>query len=856
MAGDAYIRITVDANSDKLVSASGALETVSISADKAGASLAKIASSSAGAEAGVARVASATAAARVEMGALDGSMGMMLGGLARMAGQSSALAPIIANAFPIFGAVAAVEAFSAVEEKITAMMEKPAKIRGEWQELSNTLIGANVSMEKSIGEVIAKTIELEAGPIPALRYEIGLLSDSAGHLDEVLKKAFDDAGKILNESDLSVFNPEKWFGGGTGDIQQKLKDALPDIQQALNTEGAAAGLAKIDGVLTDLYQKRQNLTASLEASRKSAASLSAAPPDAAIQGALGKVQETVKAEEARADALNRTIAALEQIQKLTAGQASLNSLDKAQKVAALNKDIHAEAMKAAEQEIRDGKEFEDSLHRMAAADLEESKKKEKAAQDLTLAQLHGIELVASAQMKADEARINRMLEAREITPAQAATQLTASVTVAHQKDVDAKKGEIDAEDDPAKKQTLQAQLLAMDITFASQKISIAQNAAREMEKIADEQADRELAANLRAVQARAKIQEDQVAQASTPGKTGRAGISPAQRAAQEIAIEQDKLTKLEAIIEQEIDIKSSLGEGHMAKVQELANQELSIQQQTAEKIAAIQKQAASETQRDWSHALESINGPLTGAVDGMINGTERSSVAFARMGSSILTSGVNAILQWGIKTVEQIIIVEVLEHSSLARRIAAGAAAMTARLSQETATTTAEIAQLSSGAAAKQAVVSTSNAAQTISFAGMAAAAATASAFEEIPFPANLAAAPAAGAAALGEVLAYLPMASAERGGIMGDSPTVTLLHPREMVLPERISQSVQRMAAGDSGGSRSSSGGDMHFHITHSPQINTIDRRGMEDVLEDHADHLVKILKDQLRNGRLTFGR
>ncbi len=44
--------------------------------------------------------------ARVEAGALTGSTGMMVGGLARIAAQSSTLAPIISELFPLFGAVA------------------------------------------------------------------------------------------------------------------------------------------------------------------------------------------------------------------------------------------------------------------------------------------------------------------------------------------------------------------------------------------------------------------------------------------------------------------------------------------------------------------------------------------------------------------------------------------------------------------------------------------------------------------------------------------------------------------------------------------------------------------------------
>lgn len=66
---------------------------------------------------------SAMGAARVEMGALEGSTGMMAGGLARVAAQSEILGPILQAAFPIFAIGAFVDILSVGAEKIYHVYE-------------------------------------------------------------------------------------------------------------------------------------------------------------------------------------------------------------------------------------------------------------------------------------------------------------------------------------------------------------------------------------------------------------------------------------------------------------------------------------------------------------------------------------------------------------------------------------------------------------------------------------------------------------------------------------------------------------------------------------------------------------
>lgn len=86
---------------------------------------------------------SAMGAARVEMGALEGSTGMMAGGLARVAAQSEILGPILQAAFPIFAIGAFVDILSVGAEKIYNVYE-------------------NVVLLKSTIEALDKASEAEA----------------------------------------------------------------------------------------------------------------------------------------------------------------------------------------------------------------------------------------------------------------------------------------------------------------------------------------------------------------------------------------------------------------------------------------------------------------------------------------------------------------------------------------------------------------------------------------------------------------------------------------------------------------------------------------------------------------------
>lgn len=181
----------------------------------------------------------------------------------------------------------------------------------------------------------------------------------------------------------------------------------------------------------------------------------------------------------------------------------------------------------------------------------------------------------------------------------------------------------------------------------------------------------------------------------------------------------------------------------------------------------INQQAAAQIQKAWEQVTTKLNSDFDHAFRSIIDGTEKASKAFSQMGAHMVadlaTHVANMILEWAEFEIETTVL-----HAA--------------------------------GVQTKQALDMT----QRISSAKTAAANVYAS-VSAIPYVGWILAPPAAAAAFTG-ALAF------EQGGIVPNQETMALLHPREMVLPANISESVQRMASSDHG-SNDSSGGETHYH-------------------------------------------
>lgn len=110
------------------------------------------------------------------------------------------------------------------------------------------------------------------------------------------------------------------------------------------------------------------------------------------------------------------------------------------------------------------------------------------------------------------------------------------------------------------------------------------------------------------------------------------------------------------------------------------------------------------------------------------------------------------------------------------------------------------------------------------------------------PFPLDLGAA-AFGASMFAASMAYLPLAVAQKGGIVPNDMTV-MAHAREMILPAHISEAVQRSA---SGGTMGAPGHTINVHYIHNGPA------GDMDTLKAHSMHIARIVRDEMR--RLNMG-
>ena len=155
---------------------------------------------------------------------------------------------------------------------------------------------------------------------------------------------------------------------------------------------------------------------------------------------------------------------------------------------------------------------------------------------------------------------------------------------------------------------------------------------------------------------------------------------------------------------------------------------------------------------------------------------------------------------------------------------------------------------------------------------GRAAAVGAAHAFKwvmmEVPFPANLALAPAAAAAAFAGILSFGALAGgkAEKGGLLSEDGPI-FAHAKELVLPAPIATGFQNLVTAGGlnlppalsqnfnsiGGASTSSHTTTtkHYHSTVSPKI-AVSVQGTSDGMRDLHDTVVKTIKRALRNGQL----
>jgi hypothetical protein len=281
------------------------------------------------------------------------------------------------------------------------------------------------------------------------------------------------------------------------------------------------------------------------------------------------------------------------------------------------------------------------------------------------------------------------------------------------------------------------------------------------------------------------------------------------------------------------------------EVQKVVNQILAITGKFHVEEIDQQKAAVEKETSLYKKAFDPIATAFDTTIKGMMQGTLTFSQAWHRMGQNILASWINTMIQAELRHAESLII-RGLREAGFSKLLVAlhleDAAVHNAVEGEKTAVTAANVAARSAmeeEGASRSILATIAVGIKDIAVSAARAAAATWAAISAIPVIGPFLA-PAAAAAALAAVLHF---AGAFQYGGITDTGGLAMLHPHEMVLPERISNFVQDAATG---AGYANSRGDIHYHAAPGESPDSI--RANKQVLYD-------VIRKGFRTGELRAG-
>ena len=753
--------------------------------------------------------AEAMATARIAaMSAGVGGMGMAMG---RVAAASPALAAALSAAFPVIAVAAAADVVGTLVEKLASYEAHLHKEAIEADDAAISTIHLASAIEEQtlrLGDEIEK---LEGG---VTRNSVAeALVEAKDKADELSKGLQADIEKLndllsvdwtgailgknpnLGESLGAGAGPLGMIFGNAGEQEAKISSIRNQIQPSLDAiEDAKLKLAQAPA---GSDQERAALDAERAAYERAAAALKVASESTSFEAGQQRILKDAylaSTEAARAlEAQIKNLSLSEEAAGRAAQDAEQKRYAKEDEEAKRAAETAARAREKAEEEAeRAEKASGEVMERNAKADLGELRKQTKAAEELSLAKLRGIETVAAAQSKADQEAAKRALEGHQITLAEQAEELKRAETTR----LNAQRAEITGEiavtaaqpasgkaeeDEKAAKLVEQnAKLQAIEIEGQSRMLAIDAETeakqteidAREMERRVEastQAANRELESAMRIDEQKASHREISVKQ---------------EVAAEKAALEQWK-TEQDVVIEAALEQALRAGGRESDAYERLTRKKEQLDQEYAEKSRQISQQVANQ----WDQVFARITSTLNRDITQWITGHERFSKMAVEVGRQIETAAVTSILKIGEKWAQHFIQVEVLDKLSQAQQVAD------------------EVA----GAASKKAVQTAAAEASVQSSAGAGAAAAFASVMETVPFPANIALAPVVAATTLGEIEAYGSIGAFDTGGVV-PSTGVKLVHEAERVLTERQNTAFER-AVFNSSNTDNSSANETHYH-------------------------------------------
>jgi|GEM_PF-7033141 len=285
----------------------------------------------------------------------------------------------------------------------------------------------------------------------------------------------------------------------------------------------------------------------------------------------------------------------------------------------------------------------------------------------------------------------------------------------------------------------------------------------------------------------------------------------------------DLAKQLADIDKQVADITGS--EEAQNKYREDLNKLLQLQQQYGLQVKQDQIKTLQETEAGYKQYFNTITNDFQSAVDKWIRTGKGFPAAMQNMGADLVVQMANHFIQIGLKWAETWALNRIIALTGMANIVTAQTASQTAQAATE--------AAAKATAAAEAAAINFSQVEGLAAVAGAAAFASTAA----IPIV-GPALAPAAGDAAFAVVMAtYAPVSTFEGGGIVPNSTTPAMLHPKEMVLPARYAEPfVNAVDHGGFGGSA-----NPNINITQHNTLSGSNDAEFKRQLKKHAKHAAR---------------
>jgi hypothetical protein len=215
------------------------------------------------------------AMARVELAALSGSAGAAEMGLARLAGTSATLAPIIAMAFPLFGAIALGEILGTLIGKLGNAGDEARKMAGATEEMEFKATQAMRGLAKESNSLDAEISNLTSGKLAELSTQLRELKGAAeddgsavhglwGELNKL--ETTDTAGWAENFWKFLKLEPQSGDKALAQQLQNVItpaNDAIKSLMPESQIDELQSRRAQVTQILSDHVAQLQKLKETL-----------------------------------------------------------------------------------------------------------------------------------------------------------------------------------------------------------------------------------------------------------------------------------------------------------------------------------------------------------------------------------------------------------------------------------------------------------------------------------------------------------------------------------------------------------------------------------------------------------------